>query len=113
MLTCFNGPVTGANKSAIKSEIMPNQQFVNCWFGIIYRKTTQLLENLKKENYAHLLKTLFGTTILTSKYNTGFLFLLCIIDIYSKYAWVVPLKDKKVITISVFQSFECVWVETN
>ena len=26
-------------------------------------------------------------------------FLLCVIDIYSKYAWVVPLKDKKVITI--------------
>ena len=27
------------------------------------------------------------------------MFLLCIIDIYSKYAWVVPLKDKKGVTI--------------
>ena len=30
----------------------------------------------------------------------------CIIDIYSKYAWVVPLKDEKGITItSAFQKF--------
>ena len=32
---------------------------------------------------------------LISKFNKGFRFLLCFIDIYSKYAWVVPLKDKK------------------
>ena len=35
-----------------------------------------------------------------SKFNKGFRFLLCVIDIYSKYAWVIPLKDKKVITIT-------------
>ena len=27
-------------------------------------------------------------------------FLLCIINIYSKYAWVIFLRDKKVITIT-------------
>ena len=32
---------------------------------------------------------------LISKFNKGFRFLLCVIDIYSKYAWVIPLKDKK------------------
>ena len=37
---------------------------------------------------------------LISKYNKGFRFLLCVIDIYSKYAWVVPFKDKKGITIT-------------
>ena len=36
---------------------------------------------------------------LLSKYNKGIRFLLCVIDIFSKYAWVVPLKDKKAITI--------------
>ena len=36
---------------------------------------------------------------LISKYNKGFRFLLCVIDIFSKYAWVVPLKDKKGISI--------------
>ena len=37
---------------------------------------------------------------LISKFNKGFIFLLCVIDIYRKYAWVIPLKDKKVITIT-------------
>ena len=42
---------------------------------------------------------------LISKFNKGFRFLLCVIDIYSKYAWVVPLKDKKVVSIvNAFQS---------
>ena len=37
---------------------------------------------------------------LISKFNKGFRFLLCVIDIYSEYAWVIPLKDKKEITIT-------------
>ena len=37
---------------------------------------------------------------LISKFNKGFRFLLCVIDIFSKYAWVVPLKEKKGITIA-------------
>ena len=37
---------------------------------------------------------------LLSKFNKGFRFLLCVIDIFSKYAWFVPLKDKKGITIT-------------
>ena len=42
---------------------------------------------------------------LLSKYNKGIRFLLCVYDIFSKYAWVVPLKDKKGISIvKVFQS---------
>ena len=36
---------------------------------------------------------------LISKFNKGFRFLLCVTDIFSKYAWVVPLKDKKGISI--------------
>ena len=36
---------------------------------------------------------------LISKFNKGFRFLLCVIDIFSKYAWVIPLKDKKGVTI--------------
>ena len=37
---------------------------------------------------------------LVNKYNKGIQFLLYAIDIFSKYAWVVPLKDKKGITIT-------------
>ena len=32
---------------------------------------------------------------LISKFNKRFRFLLCVIDIFTKYAWVVPVKDKK------------------
>ena len=32
---------------------------------------------------------------LISKFNKGFRFLFCVFDNVSKYAWVVPLKDKK------------------
>ena len=27
-------------------------------------------------------------------------FLLCVVDIFSKYTWIIPLKDKKGITIT-------------
>ena len=37
---------------------------------------------------------------LISKFNEAFSFLLCVVDIFCKYAWVVPLKDKKGITIT-------------
>ena len=36
---------------------------------------------------------------LISKYNKGIRYLLCAIDLFRKYAWVVPLKDKKGVTI--------------
>ena len=43
--------------------------------------------------------------LLMNKFNKGFRFLLCIIGIYSRYASVFPLKDKKVASIvNAFQS---------
>ena len=43
-------------------------------------------------------------TKLISKFNKGFRFVLCVIDIFSKYACVVPLKDKKgVYIVNAFQ----------
>ena len=42
---------------------------------------------------------------LISKFHKGSRFLLCVIDIFSKYVWFVPLKDKKGISIvNAFQS---------
>ena len=37
---------------------------------------------------------------LLSKYNKGIRYLLCAIDLFNKYAFVVPLKDKKGVTIA-------------
>ena len=36
---------------------------------------------------------------LISKFNTGTRFLFCLIDTFKKYAWLVPLKSEKGITI--------------
>ena len=36
---------------------------------------------------------------LLNKFDKGFRFSLCVIDIFSKYPWVIPLKDKKGISI--------------
>ena len=42
---------------------------------------------------------------LTSKYNKGIRYLLCVIDLFGKYVWVVPLKDKEEVSIgNAFQS---------
>ena len=48
---------------------------------------------------------------LLSRYNEGIRFLLCVIDIFSKYAWVVPLKDKK--GISIVKAFQIILQKSN
>ena len=41
---------------------------------------------------------------LISKLNKGFIILLSVIDIFSKYVWAVPLKEKK--GISILNAFQ-------
>ena len=75
------GAVTRADKSAIENKIISNQKLCSSF----------------KDN-------VWGTDLadmqLLSTYNKWFRFLLCVIGIYSKYARVVPLKDKKGIRIA-------------
>ena len=58
----------------------------------------------KRKVYSSFRDNIWGADLaymqLLSKFNKGFRFLLCVIDIFSKYAWVIPLKDKKGITIA-------------
>ena len=44
---------------------------------------------------------------LISKFNKGFRFFLCVIDNFSRYAWVVPLKDKK--GVSIVNAFQYIF----
>ena len=57
----------------------------------------------KRKVYSSFRDNIWGADLadmqLLSKSNKGFRFLLCVIDIFSKYAWVVPIKDKKDISI--------------
>ena len=48
---------------------------------------------------------------LLSKFNKGFIFLLCVIDTHSKYAWVVLLKDKN--DVSIVNAFQIILKEFN
>ena len=63
----------------------------------------------KRRVYSRFKDNIWGTDLadiqLISKFNKGFRFLLCVIDIFSKYARVIPLKDKKAVSIvNAFQS---------
>ena len=54
---------------------------------------------LKRKVYSALKGNIWATDLadmqLISKFNKGFKFLLCVIDICSKYASVVPLKENE------------------
>ena len=58
---------------------------------------------IKRTVYWRFKDNIWGTNLadmqLITKFNKGSRFLLSIIDIFSKYAWVVPLKDKKVLLL--------------
>ena len=59
----------------------------------------QLLKDLKKKIYSSFRDNIWGADLANmqslSKYNKGNKYLLCAIDLFSKYACVVPIKDKK------------------
>ena len=63
----------------------------------------QLLEIKRRKVYSSFNNNILGADLavmqLISKYNKIIRFLLWTIDIFSKCAWVVPLKDKKGVTI--------------
>ena len=64
----------------------------------------QIIRRFKKRKvYSSFRENYWGVNLADmqslSKYNKGIKYLLCAIDLCSKYAWVVPLKDKKGISI--------------
>ena len=73
--------------------------------GIVNKENIQLADELykpiikkfkKRKVYSSFRDSIWGVDMqLLSKFTKGFRFLLCVIDIFSKYAWLVPLKDKK------------------
>ena len=62
----------------------------------------QLFENLRKV-YSSFRDNIWRVDLADmqslSKYNKGIKYLLCAVYLFSKYAWVVPLKDKRGISI--------------
>ena len=80
-----------------------------------------IIRNFKKRTvYSGFKDNIWGVDLADmqspSKYNKGIKYLLCAIDVFSKYVWVVPIKDKKGVSIvDVFQEIlkESNWIEAN
>ena len=55
---------------------------------------SQLLETSKKEKYINHLDNIWGVDLADMqslrRYNKGIRYLLCAINLFSKYAWVIP-----------------------
>ena len=88
--------------SGIKNENIPKKELSEELRKPIIRKFN------KRKVHSPFIDNIWGADLadmeLISKFNKGFRFLLCVIDIYSKYAWVILLKDKKrIIITSAFQ----------
>ena len=91
------GAATLASKSAIENENMSNKELAEELQKPIIRKfkkrkvDSSFIDNVWSADLADMQ--------LISKFNRGICFLLCVVDIFIKYAWVIPLKDKKGSTI--------------
>ena len=96
--------VTLANKS-----ISQNEQLAEELHKSIIRKIK------RREVYSAFKDNIWAADLadmqLISKFNKGFRVLLCVIDIYSKYAWVLPLKDKK--GVSIVNAFQSILSKSN
>ena len=92
-----SGVATLANKSTANNEIKQNLQLTE-------ELHKPFIRNLKKRTvYSRFKDNILGSDLadmqLRRKLNIGFRFELSVIDIFGKHAWVVPLKDKKGISI--------------
>ena len=101
----FDSKVSGSGAKLIPE----NKQLANELDKPIIRKFE------KRRVYSTFKDNIWGVDLadmqLLSKYNRGIRFLLCVIDIFSKYAWVVPLKDKK--GISIVKAFQSILKQSN
>ena len=90
------------SSGVIKNEIISNKELAEELHEPIIRKFE------KRKVHSPFVDNIWGADLtdmqLISKFNKVFRSLLCVIDKYSKYAWVIPLKDKKgTIVTKVFQ----------
>ena len=65
----------------------------------------------KRKVHSYFIDKMLSTNLadmqLINKFNKEFRFLLCVIEIYSKYAWIIPLKDEKEVQLLVlFRKFK-------
>ena len=91
---CFDKKIKGSGVTLSNKSIPQNEQLAEELHKPIIRKFK------KREVYSAFKHNIWAADLadmqLISKFNKGFRFSLCVINIYRKYTWVAPLKDKKV-----------------
>ena len=97
----FDKKSAGSGVKYVNTKLAPqNQQLVEELHKPIIRKFE------KRKVHAAFKDNIWGADLadmqLLSKYNKGIRFLLCVIDIFSKYTWVVPLRCKYCCSISKY-----------
>ena len=75
-----------------------------------------VIKNFKRRNvYSSFKDNIWGVDLadmqLISKYNKGIRYLLCVIDLFSRYAWIIPLKNKK--GESIVEGFKKIFIDSN
>ena len=82
----------------VKHKIISNKELAQ----ELHRPITRKFE--KRKVHSSFIDNIWSVDLadmqLISKFNIRLRFLLCVIDIYSRYAQVIPLKDEKGITIT-------------
>ena len=113
----FNSKVASPDKKSVGSgakhvntKIRPqNEQLVEELHKPIIRKFK------KRKVYSTFKNNIWGADLadmqLLRRYNKGIRFLLCVVDIFSKYGWVAPLKDEK--GISIVKAFQSILKQSN
>ena len=81
------------NKSAVKKENISDT-------GLAEELQKSIMRKFKKRKLClSFIDNIWGADLsdmkLRGKFDTEFRFLLCVIHIFSKYGWAIPLKDKK------------------
>ena len=84
--------------SGVKKENISNKELAEELHKPIIRKFNQ------RAVHTYFIDNIWGADLadlqLINKFNKAIRFLLCVIDIFSKKAWVIPLKDKESITFT-------------
>ena len=104
-----SGIVNNNNNDNNNNEVKQNIQLAEELHKSIIRKFE------KRKVFSGFRDNIWGADLadmqLISKFNKGFRFLLCVIDVFRKYAGVIPLKDKKGATI--VDAFQKILKESN
>ena len=105
----FDKTLKGSGLKENQGNFLQNSQLANKLHKPIIRKFK------KRKVYSSFKDNIWGVALvdmqLISKYNKGIRYLLSVIDLFSKYAWVVPLKDKK--GVSIVNAFQSIFKKSN